>query len=153
MTARRGDRLVVTIGVFRLTKAVTLAALALIAFSGHVAALASGIEGAIAWLGFFPGHDALLRGTDRLWSLDRHDVRLLGALSGAYGAVFLVEGVGLLLRRRWAEWLTVVVTGSFIPLEVYELVRHPGAGKIVALVLNVAIVAYLIWRRLQSKSR
>jgi uncharacterized membrane protein (DUF2068 family) len=46
-------------------------------------------------------------------------------------------------RRRWAEWLTVIVTGSFVPLEVYELAHRAGWGKVVALALNLAIVGYL----------
>jgi uncharacterized membrane protein (DUF2068 family) len=56
-----------------------------------------------------------------------------------------------LLRRRWAEWLTVFVTASFIPLELYELSRRFGPGKLVALVLNVAIALYLVWRRLEDR--
>src|SRR5262249_47735664 len=53
---------------------------------------------------------------------------------------------GLLLKKRWAEWLTVLVTASFVPFEVYEIAQRGGAAKIAALVLNVAIVAYLGWR-------
>jgi uncharacterized membrane protein (DUF2068 family) len=49
--------------------------------------------------------------------------------------------------------LTVGVTGSFIPFEVYELVRHPGAGKVAAVVVNTAILAYLVWRRLSERRR
>lgn len=60
--------------------------------------------------------------------------------------MFLVEGVGLLLVKRWAEWLTVIVTTSFIPLEIWKLVRHSSAPAIVTLALNVAIAAYLAVR-------
>ena len=64
----------------------------------------------------------------------------------AYAAVFLVEGFGLYFHKRWAEWLTVVVTGSFVPLEIYELFRHPSLIKLVLLAGNVAIVGFLIWQ-------
>jgi len=57
---------------------------------------------------------------------------------------FLAEGVGLALGKRWAEYLTIVTTASLLPLEVYELVKHFGIGKGVALVINLAVVAYLI---------
>jgi uncharacterized membrane protein (DUF2068 family) len=52
--------------------------------------------------------------------------------------------VGLLLRRRWAEYFTVIVTGSFIPLELYELTRRISVIRFVVLAVNVAIVWYLI---------
>jgi uncharacterized membrane protein (DUF2068 family) len=63
-----------------------------------------------------------------------------------YGALFCVEGVGLLMMKRWAEYLTVIATCSFIPLEVYEIIKHENAVKIVVLVLNVVIAVYLIVR-------
>jgi uncharacterized membrane protein (DUF2068 family) len=69
-----------------------------------------------------------------------------------YAGLFLTEGVGLLMRRRWAEYFTTISTGLFIPLEVYELFRHVTALKIVLLVVNIAIVVYLI-ARLRSERR
>jgi uncharacterized membrane protein (DUF2068 family) len=63
-----------------------------------------------------------------------------------YAGLFLVEGTGLWLQRRWGEWATVVITGLLIPLEVYEIFRHPNVLKIVVLVVNVAVVGYLIYR-------
>ena len=62
----------------------------------------------------------------------------------AYAALFLTEGTGLLLRKRWAEYFTIIVTTSFLPLEVYELARHVTIAKIVVILVNIAIVAYLI---------
>jgi uncharacterized membrane protein (DUF2068 family) len=63
-----------------------------------------------------------------------------------YAAVFLVEGVGLLLRRRWAEYLTVIATASLLPLEVYELVERLRATRALIVAANLAIVLYLIAR-------
>ncbi len=63
-----------------------------------------------------------------------------------YAAVFLVEGVGLLLRRRWAEYLTVIATASLLPLEVYELVERVRTTRALIVVANLAIVLYLIAR-------
>jgi len=68
----------------------------------------------------------------------------LGAL--AYAAVLLTEGIGLLMAQRWAEYLTIVITASLIPLEVYELVRHTNVTRVTVLVVNLAIVIYLIVR-------
>jgi uncharacterized membrane protein (DUF2068 family) len=50
------------------------------------------------------------------------------------------------MRRHWAEWLTVISTGSLIPLEFWELSQRPGLGKLSVTVVNVAIVAYLALR-------
>jgi uncharacterized membrane protein (DUF2068 family) len=71
-------------------------------------------------------------------------VEALGLGTLAYAALFSVEGVGLWMRRRWAEWLTIVITSSLIPLEIYEFFRHPTIGRFSVLAINVAIVAYLV---------
>lgn len=75
------------------------------------------------------------------------DDRKLAELSGltfVYAALFLTEGVGLSLRQRWAEWLTVVATASFIPIEIYEVLHHCNALKVLLLIGNSAIVGYLV---------
>ena len=56
------------------------------------------------------------------------------------------EGVGLLLRKRWAEYFTIFATASFIPLEVYELIKHFSLAKIAVIVINGLVVWYLILR-------
>ena len=66
--------------------------------------------------------------------------------SFAYGTLFVIEGVGLLKQKRWAEYLTVIVTGSFLPLEGFELLKSGSVLKGFVIALNVAIVAYLIVR-------
>ena len=62
-------------------------------------------------------------------------------------AVEATEAVGLWWNMRWAEYLTFVVTTLFIPYEIYELVLRVSILKVVALVLNVAVVAYLLWAK------
>jgi len=63
-----------------------------------------------------------------------------------YASLLLTEGVGLLTRRRWAEYFTVITTAVFIPLEVYELVHKVTLVRIAVTLLNVAIVWYLVRR-------
>ena len=72
-------------------------------------------------------------------------VHALRMVTLAYAAVFATEGVGLWMQKRWAEWLTVIITASLIPLEIWELLDRPNFGKAGVLVANVAIVAYLVW--------
>lgn len=63
-----------------------------------------------------------------------------------YAGLLLTEGTGLLLRKRWAEYFTIITTAGLIPLEVYEISRHITAPKIGVLIINVAIVVYLVVR-------
>ncbi len=64
-----------------------------------------------------------------------------------YGLLEVVEGVALVRRRRWAEYLVLVATAAFLPLEIDELVRKATVFKGLALVVNVAIIAYLVWKK------
>jgi len=68
----------------------------------------------------------------------------IGLATLAYATLFAVEGVGLWMRKRWAEWLTTIITASLVPLEIYETAVRPSIGKATVLVLNVLIVWYLI---------
>jgi uncharacterized membrane protein (DUF2068 family) len=63
-----------------------------------------------------------------------------------YAALFLTEGSGLLLGKRWAEYFTIIVTTSLLPLEFYEMIRHATITKALVILLNLAIVAYLVFR-------
>jgi uncharacterized membrane protein (DUF2068 family) len=56
----------------------------------------------------------------------------------------LTEGVGLALRKRWAEYLTIISTASLLPLEVYEIAKGASPAKILVLLANIAIVVYLV---------
>ncbi|MEO8744454.1 MAG: DUF2127 domain-containing protein [Candidatus Dormiibacterota bacterium] len=68
---------------------------------------------------------------------------------GAIGYALLegAEGVGLAMRRRWAEYLTVIATSILIPFEAYEVVYHVTLVRVGALLLNVAVVGYLAYRK------
>lgn len=68
----------------------------------------------------------------------------LGIGSFVYAALFAVEGIGLWLEKRWAEWFTLGITLSFIPIEIVELAKHASAPRIIVLVLNVAVLVYLV---------
>lgn len=80
---------------------------------------------------------------ERFANLDPHKLQQLSIGTFFYSAVLLTEGIGLALGKRWAEYFTIIVTSSFIPLEVYEIFRHATGMKVVLLLINVAVVAYL----------
>jgi uncharacterized membrane protein (DUF2068 family) len=68
----------------------------------------------------------------------------LGIVLAVYAALEATEMVGLWLAKRWAEYLTLVSTALFIPVEVYELSEGVSAFKVIILLINVAIVVYLL---------
>jgi uncharacterized membrane protein (DUF2068 family) len=72
-------------------------------------------------------------------------IHALRIVTLAYAAVFAVEGIGLWMQKRWAEWLTVIITASLIPLETWEMFYRPTIGKLLILLANAAVVGYLIW--------
>jgi hypothetical protein len=86
----------------------------------------------------------LLGEVDRLFSLSSTKLHLFGAVILAYALVEGVEAVGLWYQRRWAEYLTFIVTSSLLPLEIYEIVNRLSPFKIVAFVINIAVVVYLL---------
>ena len=80
----------------------------------------------------------------KLASVDDRRLRELSVGTFIYAAVFLTEGTGLALDKRWAEYFTIITTSSFLPLEVYEVIHHATTAKVVALLINIAVVVYLV---------
>jgi uncharacterized membrane protein (DUF2068 family) len=96
------------------------------------------LERALVWV------DSL--GTDRL-----HNIVIV---TGVYTGILLAEGIGLMLRKTWAEWLTVIASASLIPFELWRLffgVHHNTLAVLAATLLNVVIVIYLV--RVLQKAR
>jgi uncharacterized membrane protein (DUF2068 family) len=83
---------------------------------------------------------ALIR---KLWAVD--DKKLVAVSAGTffYAALVLTEGIGLALHKKWAEYFTIFVTASLVPLEVYELVQKFSFMKIGVIAINIAVVVYL----------
>ncbi|MDT7570334.1 MAG: hypothetical protein QOE05_508 [Actinomycetota bacterium] len=76
-----------------------------------------------------------------------HTLSLIAIGLFAYAGLQIVEGVGLWMLKRWGEYVAVIGTSAFIPLEVYELVEHVTLLRVGALVVNLAAVAYLLWTK------
>jgi len=97
-------------------------------------------------LGIDPGSRIVRAPIERLHGMSNYKLELFAIACFAYAVMFAAEGTGLLLRKPWGEWLTVVVTGSFMPFEIYELARHATAMRAAALVINALVVVYLVVR-------
>jgi uncharacterized membrane protein (DUF2068 family) len=89
------------------------------------------------------GH-GLIGDVRRLFSVEHGTLIKIGAVVLAYAVLEGLEAVGLWLMRRWAEYLTFIATTLLLPLEIYELAHKLSPLKIVTLVLNIAVVVYLL---------
>ncbi len=81
----------------------------------------------------------------RIFRVSPKQLRAISLGTFLYAGLFLTEGTGLLLRKRWAEYFTIITTSSLLPLELYELVKHFTPAKLMVTIANVAIVAYLVY--------
>jgi uncharacterized membrane protein (DUF2068 family) len=92
----------------------------------------------------------------RLGVVRHRDIALVSGTTFFYAALLLAEGVGLLRERVWAEYLTFIVTASFMPMEAYGLTRHLTVARLVVLVINGFVAGYLALRlhqRVMAKRR
>ncbi len=82
-----------------------------------------------------------------VFTLKSSTLYAVAAAAAAYAVLEGVEAVGLWYQRRWAEYLTLVATCAFFPYEIYELSKTVSPFKVVAVVVNVAIAAYLLYAK------
>jgi uncharacterized membrane protein (DUF2068 family) len=136
----------VLIGMFKLLKALLLIAVGI----GAIKFLHRDVVGTVVhWtqvLRVDPDnrfvHGMLLR----ILSVSPKQLKELSVGTFFYAGLFAAEGLGLLLRKRWAEYFTIVTTSGLIPLEIFELARHFTVTKLVVALVNVLIVWYLVAR-------
>jgi uncharacterized membrane protein (DUF2068 family) len=140
------------IALFKLLKAILLIAVAVGTFRLLHKDVASVLEHWVTALGLDPGNQYVVLALEKAANLTPNRIKGLGLVSFIYAGLFLTEGIGLWLVKRWAEWFTVIITSSLVPVEVYEIHRHPTPVKILVLMINVAVVGYLLYRILTERS-
>jgi uncharacterized membrane protein (DUF2068 family) len=144
MTARKHlDIGFILIGIFKLVKGALLLALALslihrdttevIRYWAHVFQVDTDSKFVQYWL-------------VEVGLVQQRDLALVVTTSLFYSALLSTEGVGLLMQKVWAEYLTSVITASFIPIEIYALARHTSIARVSLLLVNILVVAYLVFR-------
>src|SRR3984893_4275060 len=141
-----------TIAVYKMVKVLLLLALAYGEVRLSDASLAAKL---VTWASARPlglEHDVATRFLGWFSGLSTPRLHALRMVTLAYAAVFATEGIGVWMQKRWAEWLTVIITASLIPLEVWELIFRPTIGKAAVVVANTAIVIYLAWH-VRSKGK
>jgi uncharacterized membrane protein (DUF2068 family) len=140
------DGLIRLIAVFKFVKAALLIALGIGAFKLLHKDIASIFEHWIEALRLDPGERFLDLALAKASSVRPEQIKKIGLGSFVYAGLFLAEGTGLWLRKLWGEWLTVIITSSLVPVEIYEIHRHFSGMRVGVLVINLAIVVYLILR-------
>ena len=142
----KGDKWVIVIGITKLVKGALLIAMAFGALKLLHKDAAEEVKRWLQALYVDPDSHFFQKILGKISGLDTKKLIWASIGTFVYAGLFLTEGIGLLMRKRWAEYFTVFITGSFIPFEIYELVKEFNAFKAVVTIANAAIVAYLIYR-------
>lgn len=144
----------VLIALFKLVKALALIAVGIGALKYLHKDLAASVLHWVNVLRVDPDNRFIQPILAKVFSVTPRQLRELSAGTFFYAALLLIEGVGLLLRKHWAEYFTIITTGALLPLEIYELAKHVTMVKTIVLVINAAIVWYLVVRvRSRRRSR
>ncbi len=144
-TATVHDNGLLLIGLFKLVKAVFFFCIGIGAMHLLHKDLSDEVIRLATALRFDPESRVVSLLMDKVDLIDVHRLREIGFATFAYSALALTEGIGLLLAKVWAEYLTLVLTISFLPWELYELARRPSWFRLALLVINLGVLWYLVW--------
>ena len=146
------DRGLLLIGIFKLTKAVFFCCVGMGAIHLIQKNLGDELIRLVVALRRDPEGRLVQLALEKADLITAHRLREIGIFSFAYSALALTEGVGLMLQKVWAEYLTLFLTISFLPWELFELAARPGWVRFGVLLTNLAVLGYLIWL-LQKKKQ
>src|SRR4051812_36566255 len=119
-----GDKPLMWIASYNLGKGIILLIIAM-SFLGFLHKDVDAIVGRwISWLGINLDNPHVAAFLDRLDKVTDHQIRILSGITSVFSAVFITEGIGLFFKQRWAEYLTVIVTACFVPVELFETFKH-----------------------------
>jgi uncharacterized membrane protein (DUF2068 family) len=142
------------IAIFKFFKTALLVALGIGALKLLHKYLGVALTHCVEALRLNPGERFINAALGKAAHLKPEQVTKISLGSFLYAALFLAEGTGLCIQKRWGEWLTVIITSSLVPIEAYEILRHFSILKVVVLLANLAIVAYLVYHiRLQPQPK
>jgi uncharacterized membrane protein (DUF2068 family) len=139
------QRMIRGIAIFKFTKAILLLLVGVVALRLVHTDIAGILEEWVPRIGFGPGSHYVGKFLEKAAALTPNRIRDVGLGSFFYASLFATEGIGLWLLKKWAEWMTILITSSLLPVEIYEIFRHPNMAKVALLVVNLALVWYLIY--------
>ena len=134
------------IGSLKLLKAAALIAIGIGAIHFLHRDLAAAVVHWTQVLGVDPDNRFVHGLLEKIFRVTPKQLKALSIGTFLYAALFATEGIGLLMRKRWAEYFTIVTTTLLIPLEIYEVVHKLTPGKVVVVIVNALIVWYLVLR-------
>jgi len=141
---KKHDRGLWLIALFKLVKAALLLVVAIGALKLIHDDVAQTVAGWVASIRIDPENRFIHRLFVKLAQIDDRKLEAISAGSFFYATLLAVEGVGLWMEKRWAEYLTVIATASFIPLEIYEIIERLTVTRVLLLAFNIGVVIYLI---------
>jgi uncharacterized membrane protein (DUF2068 family) len=144
--SERHDRLLPWIAAERAVRALLLVAVGMVLLSHPHANWASEISHLARRAGLDPNNNWIRRIIEKVKKIGVGQDTLFGAVALAYGALEATEAYGLWTRRLWGEWLTVLATSLLLIPEIWELTKSISLLKLGALLVNLLVVAYLLWR-------
>ncbi len=139
----QGRKVLRSIAVFKLAKSFLLICLGVGAFKLLNPASDQRLT---HWVGSFAwsyNQGIVLSTLNKITGLRSSQLRAIGAGAFLYAVLFAVEGIGLWLGKRWAEYLTFIATCTLLPTEIYELLRKASITRGLVLVINLLVVVYL----------
>lgn len=140
----KGSRALWLIAAFKLLKGLGLLILGIGALKLLHKDVAAEMERWINLLRFDPQNHVIRKLLEKLGMVDDRKLKELSIGTFFYSGLLLTEGVGLALRQRWAEYVTIVTTASLLPLEIFEIAKRVSTARIVLLLINIAVVVYLV---------
>lgn len=144
MTQEVHTRGVLVIGAFKFLKGLLLLMVAVTALKLRHKDVPVFISNLADIFRIDPDNQYVNRLLERAAGIDARKLQEISAGSFFYSSLLIIEGIGLLLKKHWAEYMVIVLTASLIPIELYEIVRHLTWIRIAVLLINIAIVIYLV---------
>jgi uncharacterized membrane protein (DUF2068 family) len=142
---RENPRGLLLIAAFKLLKGLSLLC---VGIAVHMLVKKDLVAEAQHWADLFridPHNHYLNTIIEKLTNVNANKLRELSVGTFIYSSLFFTEGIGLALRKRWAEFLTIISTAGLIPFEFYVLYNHPTFVRAFLLLFNIGVVAYLIF--------
>lgn len=141
---KRSSRGLWMIAAFKLFKGLALLAVGIGALKLLHKDVASEVEGWINYLRVDPQNPYIQKLLMKLDLLDDRKLKTLSIGTFFYSGLLITEGVGLALKKRWAEYLTIVSTALLLPLEIIEIAHRVDFARIALFLVNIAVVVYLV---------
>ncbi|AXC10855.1 hypothetical protein ACPOL_1509 [Acidisarcina polymorpha] len=139
------SRWLVLIGVLKLLKALLFIMLGVGALHLLHKDLVDLLAHLIVALRFDPENHFVNLVLEKVALISPHRLREISIAIFCYAGLDIIEGTGLALEKTWAEYLTLIITASFLPWELFEIIRHVTWLKVILLILNTVVVIYLVF--------